>query len=1001
MTRRSTNRSANAAAGPGAPSGAAPPRAEARCRVHWLDPRCGILAEAAAWLVREGIEQESRGAIEQTRPLDLSAFTVVVPGRGAGQRLLEILIERAAAADRRLVPPATVTLGALPESLYRPARPLADTATETLCWMAALAAASPRDRELVAPGIGGDPDAPAAPPSGQALLEAARGLVTLHRELAASALAIATVATAAEQAIPAFGDHARWEALGRLEAAYLAEIDGLGLWDRQTARRVAIERGEVDHDGRIVLVATVDVDPLQRRLLAGVRGRIDALVALPPDIGDDPERCFDDFGCIVAEAWEGRPLPVPLEKVVLVDDAEGEAAAVLEWIAARPHLAPDEITVAVPDAALVPVLEQRFAERGLAARYAAGRSCTRSSPWQLMHAALAWLERREFTALAEIVRAPDAAALVRRRTGIADAATVADAFAGRHLPWQLDRVPPEAAEGGPAFARLLGAVDRWLDPLAAALAGIDAAARGGGRRPRGRKGAARGGADSTAPLAGALAAAIRRMWGELLEGDTIDRDDPATRVRARSLSALGEALSELETVPDRLAAAAGADGMARLLLDAWAHDTIPPPPEPGAIPLVGWLEVALDDAPALALTGCVEGRLPRGGSRDPLLPEPLRQALGLDNSTRTAARDAWMMAVAACRGELLVVVPRRLADGSPAVPSRLLFRRPPDDVVAAARRLFARPRAEAVAAPSPPVPSRIAIPRPPEPLAKGDPNQPPMRVTEFRDYLACPYRYWLRHRLRLRTIDDAALELGPAEFGSLIHACLQRFAGIPDLASSTDDEEIAAGLSRILDDHVAEVYGAAATPAVYVQAELARRRLSALARIQARRAREGWRIVATEVPATSESFIVDGTAVTLTGRIDRVDHHAGEGKLQILDYKTSAAARGPDDSHRDKEGWVDLQLPLYRHLVGKVPKLPAADVLELGYCNLPARIEDTGVVLAPWTETDLATADKAATEVVRSVRRGVFWPLNPDARGFPEFDAICQTHVIRDDEEEA
>ena len=24
-----------------------------------------------------------------------------------------------------------------------------------------------------------------------------------------------------------------------------------------------------------------------------------------------------------------------------------------------------------------------------------------------------------------------------------------------------------------------------------------------------------------------------------------------------------------------------------------------------------------------------------------------------------------------------------------------------------------------------------------------------MRVTEFRDYLACPYRYYLRHRLKL------------------------------------------------------------------------------------------------------------------------------------------------------------------------------------------------------------------------------------------------------------
>ena len=302
----------------------------------------------------------------------------------------------------------------------RPARPLADASTETLCWMAALAAATPADRDLVAPGLVEAEEAPAP----GALLDAARGLGSLHRELAASALSISSVATLGEEAIPAFGDHARWEALSRVEEAYLAEIDGLGFWDRQTARRVAAERGEVDHDGRIVLLATVDVDPLQRRLLGGVRGRIDALVALPPGIGDDPERCFDDFGCIVTEAWEGRPLPVPLGKVVVVDDAEGEAEEVVSWIAGRPTLSPDEITVAVPDAALVPVLEQRFAERGLATRFAAGRPCTRSSPWQTLEAIFAWLRRREFATFAEVVRSPDVAALLRRRTGIADAATV-------------------------------------------------------------------------------------------------------------------------------------------------------------------------------------------------------------------------------------------------------------------------------------------------------------------------------------------------------------------------------------------------------------------------------------------------------------------------------------------------------------------------------------------------------------------------------------------------
>ena len=136
-----------------------------------------ILASAADWLLAEARSASGNGrgrddAASADGIVDLSAFTVVVPGRGAGHRLIEILLDKTAltgksGGDRaarggRLVPPQTVTLGTLPEELYEPAKPLADTATETLCWVVALAAASQRDRQLIAPLpeelAEGDPD---------------------------------------------------------------------------------------------------------------------------------------------------------------------------------------------------------------------------------------------------------------------------------------------------------------------------------------------------------------------------------------------------------------------------------------------------------------------------------------------------------------------------------------------------------------------------------------------------------------------------------------------------------------------------------------------------------------------------------------------------------------------------------------------------------------------------------------------------------------------------
>jgi RecB family exonuclease len=182
---------------------------------------------------------------------------------------------------------------------------------------------------------------------------------------------------------------------------------------------------------------------------------------------------------------------------------------------------------------------------------------------------------------------------------------------------------------------------------------------------------------------------------------------------------------------------------------------------------------------------------------------------------------------------------------------------------------------------------------------------------------------------------------------------------------------------------------------------LARRRLHGFAHAQARRAAEGWRIQLTEHHVKDATLDVDGTPIKLSARIDRIDHHPETGRWQVLDYKTSARGRTPEESHRRAGEWVDLQLPLYRHLLGELPGIDAAAVVDVGYFNVPARVEETGIRTPTWNEADYAAADETAREVVRRVRAGIFWPANDAAaRAFPEFDAICQTAAIVEDEGE-
>ena len=64
--------------------------------------------------------------------------------------------------------------------------------------------------------------------------------------------------------------------------------------------------------------------------------------------------------------------------------------------------------------------------------------------------------------------------------------------------------------------------------------------------------------------------------------------------------------------------------------------------------------------------------------------------------------------------------------------------------------------------------------------------------------------------------------MGPGDFGTLIHECLDRFGKNEAIASSADPREISDWLSAALDRFIDERYGPGAAPAVFVQAELAR-----------------------------------------------------------------------------------------------------------------------------------------------------------------------------------
>ncbi|HKD35184.1 MAG TPA: PD-(D/E)XK nuclease family protein, partial [Pirellulales bacterium] len=441
-------------------------------------------------------------------------------------------------------------------------------------------------------------------------------------------------------------------------------------------------------------------------------------------------------------------------------------------------------------------------------------------------------------------------------------------------------------------------------------------------------------------------------------------------------------------------AVSGAEAI-RLVLRELQGELAAPRADGEAVELLGWLDLIWNDAPVAIVTGFNEGIISPTIGRDLFLPNALRQRLPVEDNERRLARDVYALGlIAASRERLHLIAGRRSAENDPLVPSRLLFSCQDGELATRVKRLFSAPKESSrrILMPGSLRPGRKVSNLPVPPADALDQRPTIFRVTEFKSYLACPYRYYLRHRLNLEALADSASELDPAQFGSLLHDALMQF-GKSDVRDSTDANEIREELYLSLGQLAAVQYGSAAQPAVQVQIELIKLRLAAFAERQAEWRSEGWRIKHVEIKFDGDAdqkpapFAVDGQAAYLSGRVDRIDENEHSGLWAVLDYKSSESANKPDKTHRKSDEWVDLQLPLYRHLVRGLD--PPAGV-QLGYVLLPKDVRETGFCLADWTEEQLQAADEAARGVVRGVWRGDFQPKSPPPAGFEEFAAICQ-----------
>lgn len=906
----------------------------------FLDWREPALSGAVDWLV-------SRYRVD--RMVDLDETVVAFPGSRAGRRFLEILVRLCDERQWVLVPPQIKTVGQLPELLYEPQRPFAGELVQQLAWVHALRAAGRRRLARVVPALPDEEDVPR-------WLELGRLFWKQHREMAAEGLNFQHVVDSGWRR-GGTREKNRWKLLQQIQRNYLDILDHFQLWDLQTARLFAIEHNECRSDRDIVLVGAADMPRALRLMLDQVSDRVTALVFAPDSHADR----FDRYGCIDPDAWAESNVELDDESLVLAEGPAEQAECVVEWLdELESQYRADEVVVGVPDPTLAPQIERRLTECGVATRFVVGKRMSDSAPYRLLSALADYLDRGRFEQFAGLVRHPDLTRWIDESLPTPSGwLSQLDEYYARRLPPRLDVFWGDEEEHDK-----IREVYELVEQLIASL--------GVGRR-------------KLADWATDLIRVLSSVYG----GRPLDRDDEADHYTLKTFQAIQESLVQYRAAPAEITPSLTSTQAIRLLLDQLAANDIASPANPEAIELLGWLELPLDNSPAAIITSFNEGFIPTSVNSDLFLPDGLRRKLGMLDNRRRFARDAYALSMlAASREQLRLVVARRDRENDPLSPSRLLFAADLKTIARRSQRFFrtAPTAPTAVAAENlAREKSEFVIPRP-------DPNLQvaAMSVTSFRSYLACPYRFYLRHVLHLDPINDDAEELDGAAFGSLLHDVLNLF-GRSKLATSDNADHIRSYLQDTLRKLIRGRYGRRQLAPVNVQAAQMSARLEAFARWQAEWRGLGWEIAYAETPDmvdTIELPLGDGRAMTVRGRIDRIDRHPDTGQWIIFDYKTSDTDWKPEQTHQRRGEWVDLQLPLYRRFA---EAMQIEGDVRFGYLVLPKDTDRTGQRIAEWTVADLDSADEKAIEVASNVLDGVFWPpADPPPRILTDYAAICQ-----------
>ena len=904
--------------------------------------------------------------------LDLSNLLIVVPTKQSGRRLREGIARFAAENNAGVLPPKTVT----PDFFIRPENDInkvASTVESTAAWaetlmtsdISKLTALFPKNTE-------NKQDSKWA-------LSLAEKISRLRTLLSENGLLISDLVKKDSDNIE---ELPRWENLTTLEKEYLSKLHKVGLEDIHKAKIENLGKNiNVDGIELLIILAVPDPTPLSLKAIEIVAKKvpIEIWIHAPENF----KYAFDKWGRPIPDEWAKIEIPFSDDKeyIRLRGDAQSQADDVVNiLLGQQKDLDVNEFSIAAPNTNLIPFIKKAFITHNIEVYNPAGESITTGAMFQLVNSFGRLLSTKQYDDWSSLLRNSDMLRYISKKEdnfNQISMLTQLDKFQNAHMPNMLNEISFFLQRyTGNQFKDLRIAHEIIMKFIAQF--------------------------NNTKPLE-----FMRTFLAEIYKGYKIDPSVWGNTKQSDTAFVISKIVDEMDSPifkTDRMSSSLQMD----ILFKTLKQKKIYPEHSERAIPVQGWLEMPWEEAEIVIIAGMNEGFVPDSVVGDIFLPDLPRKKLGLHDNSNRFARDSYLltsMISSRPNGGVYCIVGKQDVSNDPLKPSRLLFRCSNDKLLYRAKLLFqelSEPDSEII---------------PPDyqwklkPEMSYDINH--MSATAFKEYLACPFRFYLKRALHMTHLDDRKTEADAMEFGNACHIPLEKLGKNKKLSGCKNKVELARFLKNEATKFMENKFGKELPLAISVQLDTIKKRLAKAAEIEAQIRDEGWKTIATEYEfGNGKGIEING--MKIVGKIDRID--IKDNLLRIIDYKTGDTPKGPLQAHiknancetldcaffevnNKEKAWIDLQLPLYYIALTKdCDFLNMLNIkynikqleIHCGYFMLPKSLDETGLKI--WEDLNnyyIDAAEECLNKVINCVKNKEFWPPSENIK----YDEFAYLHI--------